>query len=212
MSLIFIHELGHFLTAKYFKWNTDKIYIYPLGGITKFNDSINRPLKEEFIIMLMGPIFQLIYFLILYSLGVDDIIFFNNLLLVFNLLPIYPLDGGKILNIFLSYCFSYRLSYSITIIISFICYFLLLIFLLLYYKSTFFFIILTSLLFKIFDEYFKRKYYFNKFLLERYLSSYRFKRIKYISSVDSMYRDRTHFFLGDRIYTEKEMLKEYFKT
>ena len=66
-------------------------------------------------------------------------------------------------------------------------------------------------MFKILDEYLKRNHYFNKFLLERYLSNYRFKKIKYITSIESMCRDKTHFFLRDRIYTEKEILKKYFK-
>ena len=43
MSLIIVHEFGHLLMAKHYKWNTDKIYIYPLGGITKFDVIINKP-------------------------------------------------------------------------------------------------------------------------------------------------------------------------
>ena len=60
MLLIIIHELGHFLAAKLFNWKVDKIYIYPLGGVTKFNENINKPLIEEFLITIMGPIFQII--------------------------------------------------------------------------------------------------------------------------------------------------------
>ena len=43
LLLIVFHELGHFLMAKVFNWKIDKIYIYPLGGITRFNDKINKP-------------------------------------------------------------------------------------------------------------------------------------------------------------------------
>ena len=64
-SIIFIHELGHFLMAKYFKWNIDKIYFYPYGGYTKFNDYLNRPLYQELLIMLAGPLFQIIYYFII---------------------------------------------------------------------------------------------------------------------------------------------------
>lgn len=211
MSIIIIHELGHLLTAKYYNWKIDKIYIYPLGGITKINDKINRPLKEELIIVLMGPIFQIIYYYFLKILGVEDILIFNLILLTFNLLPIYPLDGGKILNLLFSFCLSYKLSYKITFFISFFSYIVLVFFSLLYLHSFFFIIVIFLLFFKILDEYSKKKFYFNKFLLERYLNNYRFKKIKFIKKIDSMYRDKTHFFRkNNQIVTEKEFLKEYF--
>ena len=39
--LIFVHELGHFETARVFKFEVDKIYLYPTGGISKFTGRIN---------------------------------------------------------------------------------------------------------------------------------------------------------------------------
>lgn len=212
MSIIFVHELGHLAAARYYGWNTDKIYIYPLGGITKFNESINKPLKEELVIVLMGPIFQLVYYVFLLCVGIKDIYLFNFVLLAFNLLPIYPLDGGKILNVFLAYFLPYKFSYSFTLTISCICYFLFLIFLFLFYRSYFLFLVCFSLIFKIVEEYKKRNYYFNKFLLERYLYYYRYKKIKYIKRIDDMYRNKTHFFLfNGLVFTEKDMLKKYFR-
>lgn len=212
MSLIFIHELGHFFAAKYYNWNTDKIYVYPLGGITKFNDSINRSLVEEFVIVLMGPIFQMIYFFILFKLGVKDITLFNFTLLLFNLLPIYPLDGGKLINVFFAFILPCRIGYKVTIFISFLFYFIML-FLFIFFSSSFFFLIVFFfLLFKVIEEASKSNYYFNKFLLERYLEKFYFKRIKYVSSVYSMYRNRIHYFYCNGSWiTEKEMLKRYFK-
>lgn len=211
MALILVHELGHLLAAKYYGWNTDKIYIYPLGGITKFNESINRSLKEEFIIVIMGPVFQLIFFFILTSFGIKDLYLFNFLLLGFNLLPIYPLDGGKILNIILAYFFSYRRSFLATITFSFLVYFLIVIIICSSYKSLFFVIVIFSLLFKIIEEFKKRNYYFNKFLLERYLYKFRFPKIKYIKDIKKMYRNRSHIFILDNTFvTEGEMLKKYF--
>ena len=81
MSLIIVHEFGHLLMAKHYKWNTDKIYIYPLGGITKFDVIINKPLKEELLIMLMGPIFQVVYFYLLtflFPFPFSFFLFFNT--------------------------------------------------------------------------------------------------------------------------------------
>jgi len=62
MLIILVHELGHILTSIYFKWKIDRIMILPFGGITIFNEKINKPLKEELLIALSGPIIQLIVF------------------------------------------------------------------------------------------------------------------------------------------------------
>ena len=101
-TLIIIHELGHFLTAKLMKVEVDKIYIYPLGGITKFNLELNSPQIVELIILIFGPIFQIIAYLLLSNILIDYkelIKMYHYQILFFNLLPIYPLDGGKLLNI-----------------------------------------------------------------------------------------------------------------
>ena len=52
--IIIIHELGHISAAIYYKWNIEKIIILPFGGITIFNEYLNRPIKEELIIALAG--------------------------------------------------------------------------------------------------------------------------------------------------------------
>ncbi len=211
MSIIFVHELGHLSAAKYYKWNVDKIYIYPLGGITKFNDLVNRCLKEELIIVMMGPLFQIGYYFLLISLGCKDLYLFNFILLIFNLLPIYPLDGGKILNILLAFFLPYKKSLTFTFLFSFFTYFLIFVIICFFYKSFFFILVCLSLMLKVIEEYKKRNYYFNKFLLERYLYCYRFKKTKYIRNIKDMYKDYRHLFLNKgRYLTEKEMLKKYF--
>ena len=67
--IIIIHELGHLFMAKYYKWNFDKIVIYPFGGCTKFDEKINRPMKEELLILISGPSIQIILFLIIIVLS-----------------------------------------------------------------------------------------------------------------------------------------------
>ena len=104
-SIIFIHELGHLTMGLIFGWKIDNISFYPYGGVTKFNEDINRPLKEELLILLMGPLTQIIYYLIIINFislrNINIFRYYHYSILIFNLLPIYPLDGGKILNIFL---------------------------------------------------------------------------------------------------------------
>ena len=55
--------------ALYYKWNIEKIIILPFGALTLFHEKINKPLFEEFIILIMGPIFQIVgtYFLCFYN-------------------------------------------------------------------------------------------------------------------------------------------------
>ena len=65
MLLIIVHELGHILVSLYFKWNIEKIIILPFGGLTKFNEIINRPLIEEFLIAISGIIFQTIFYVLI---------------------------------------------------------------------------------------------------------------------------------------------------
>ena len=45
-SIILFHELGHYILAKIYKLNPEKIIIYPFGGITKLNHLINVPIKN----------------------------------------------------------------------------------------------------------------------------------------------------------------------
>ena len=106
---MFIHELGHALTGIILGYKLEKIVFYPLGGITIFNLPINIPLKKELLILIMGPITQIIGYIFLKKYF-SFITIYHYTLLIFNLLPLYPLDGGKILNIICSYHFNYLFS------------------------------------------------------------------------------------------------------
>lgn len=61
--------------------------------------------------------------------------------------------------------------------------------------------------------YLKRQdYLFNKFLLERYLNNYKFKKIKIINNKNNMYKDKRHMLKDKNKYIlEKDYLKERFK-
>ena len=47
-SIIIVHELGHIIGAIIFKWKIDKVILLPFGGITIFQENIDKSLKEEF--------------------------------------------------------------------------------------------------------------------------------------------------------------------
>lgn len=209
--LIFIHEIGHTIGALIYKWKIKKIIILPFGGITIFNELINKSLKEEFVILILGPIFQILFYFILYILNIETplITNYHYSLLLFNMLPIIPLDGSKLLNIILNKITSFKMSHLLTIYISLITIILLMI----KNKNLVLYIIIFFILVKVIKEYKEHKYIFNKFLFERYNYNLKFKKIKYIKGrkINKMKKEYKHIFYDDKYYTEKDILKRYFR-
>lgn len=211
MGLILVHELGHFLTAISLGLETDKIYLYPYGGISVFHTKVNIPRKEEWLVLLMGPLFQIIFYLLV-SLMLNNSYLqntfsnYNLFLLCFNLLPIYPLDGGKILLLLISYFKSYKKSFYFSLSISYIILTLLVIYFSLS-KSLFFVIVLLFLYSKIKKEKQLFPFVFQKFLIERVTYIFSFKKRKIINDVDDMMLDTFHYFkTPDGIIDERKYL------
>lgn len=207
-SIILFHELGHLLFAIIFNWKIEKVILLPFGGITIFNERIDKPLFQEFLIAVGGPLFQIIYFLIFR----DNIVFlkYNVAILLFNLLPIYPLDGSRILNIFFNKIFSFKTSHLLSIVISYGIILIIMVILSLNFNFVFIFITLFLLL-EIFRENSKHNYYFNKFLLERYMYEDLFKNKKIVSRVNKMKKQTKHIFkINNNYYTEKEIIRKLF--
>ena len=69
--IIIIHEFGHIIMALYYDWKIEKVVILPFGGITIFNEILNKKIKEEFMIAIMGPIFQILLFIIVNKITYD---------------------------------------------------------------------------------------------------------------------------------------------
>ncbi|MBQ9011489.1 MAG: hypothetical protein IJ093_02450 [Bacilli bacterium] len=204
--IIIIHEIGHVIFALYYKWNIDKVILLPFGALTLFNEQINRPLFEEFVILVMGPIFQTVFtFLFCFNYSIIE---YSKIILFFNLLHIYPIDGSKILNIILNKFISFKKSHLITLYVSI----LVVLFILAYVKFNLILVFIFSfIIFKILEEFKNHKSLFNKFLLERYLYNFNFKKKKTINSYKNMQRDYKHLFkIGNTYKTENEFLKEMF--
>ena len=131
-------------------------------------------------------------------------------MLIFNLLPILPLDGGKILNLTLSKIISFNLSNKLTIYISLIT---IIIFLQsnTYQKNYSLLLTIGVLLQNIYKFYTNINYIYNRFLLERYLYNFTYKRTKLIKDKNKMYKNRIHLFKKDKkIISEKEYLSNFF--
>ena len=210
MLLIIVHELGHILVAYLFKWNIEKVIILPFGGLTKFNEKINRPLIEEFLVAIAGISFQIIFYLLIKN-NIDYKYFnlINYFIIIFNLIPIYPLDGSKILNVFFNLITSYKNSILLTVIISYI--FIIVFFLMFFKLNRLLSIVIIFLYFETNKLYKQRNELFNKFLLERYLYEFKFRRKKTINNIDKMKKGCKHLFYIDGKYlTESYFLKKMF--
>ena len=203
MFIISFHELGHILSGLYYKWNIKKIVVLPMGGITIFEVFINTKLKEEFIVTIMGPLFQSFLFLI----NNTKFTYYNILLLLFNLIPVIPLDGSKLLNVIFNKFLSFKRSLILSNIVSII-----LIIILLYFKNSLIeLLIVLLLIIKVIDSIKKRNLIFNKFLFERYLYKFKFKKTKTINNINKMRKDYKHLFYIDKTYVlEKEILSRMF--
>lgn len=115
MIMIFaiIHELGHLLAGILMGMKPEKMEITPYGVSIAFKIKVkeyNNKIKKgnlfevkKIIVSLAGPITNFIIILIASNSKLDIIkssliIYTNFLIMIFNLLPIYPLDGGRVLK------------------------------------------------------------------------------------------------------------------
>lgn len=213
-TLIIIHEIGHYIFAKILNIEVNNISIYPLGGITKMNIPLNYPQIKELIILIAGPTFQhLAYLLLKLCLpNYTEIIYmYHYQILIFNLLPIYPLDGGKILNLLFTINIPYKKSLYLSTIISYMVLLLILIKNIKQLKINIL-VMLIFLLYKIIKENKKITSLYEKFILERYLNNYRFKDTKLINNKYDFYRNKSHIIKeNNKYYYEKDYLYRKYK-
>jgi Zn-dependent protease len=106
---VLAHELGHALTARAFGIGTSEILLLPIGGVAKIEQE-PRSGRQEVVIAGAGPLVSLCLagLAALPTLlvgpvgvlhGVGSMLMWSNLMLgLFNLLPAFPLDGGRILR------------------------------------------------------------------------------------------------------------------
>ena len=210
MLLIIVHELGHILVSLIFKWKIDKVIILPFGGLTKYNIKINIPIYQELLVAISGVIVQFIFYLIIKNnISYKYFSLINYFIIIFNLIPIYPLDGSKILNVFFNIMTSYKNSILLTIIVSYI--FIIGITIYFFNINKMIIIVLSFLILEVNKLYKDKDNLFNKFVLERYLGEYKFKKNKIIDNINKMKKDYRHlFYINGKYITEKYYLSKYF--
>jgi Zn-dependent protease len=109
-TIVLFHEMGHFIAMKYFRYKDLSIFFIPLLGAYVSGTKREVSQKESAIILLAGPLPGIILGIILYLLYLDNpflniagISYYSIslsliILNLLNLFPVYPLDGGQLLN------------------------------------------------------------------------------------------------------------------
>ena len=117
---VLLHEFGHALAAKAYGISTADISLLPIGGVARMERMPEKPL-QELVVALAGPLVNVIIALVLsvvlaYSGEIDleqmvnsahpnllvVLLWTNAVMLLFNLVPAFPLDGGRVLRALLA--------------------------------------------------------------------------------------------------------------
>lgn len=159
----------------------------------------------------MGPVTQILFVesIRIFNIYVPTYFYtYHMFILFFNLLPIYPLDGGKLISIVTSFIFSYYLSLKITLYFSYFLYFLITFYLFFTNRNLSIILIILLLGKNLLFELNKCSFMFKKFLLERYLNNYKFKRKRIIKNTKEMKRDYYHYLIvNNELKAEKNFIK-----
>lgn len=125
-ACVVFHELGHALTAARFGIGTQQITLLPIGGVASLESMPENP-KEELLVAVAGPAVNVVIALLLYllapigdfmnqdpaqleetlsAINPGNFLFYlfsaNVMLVLFNVIPAFPMDGGRILRALLS--------------------------------------------------------------------------------------------------------------
>ncbi|MBK9109704.1 MAG: site-2 protease family protein [Saprospiraceae bacterium] len=123
---VVLHEFGHALTAQRYGIKTEDIILLPIGGVARLRNMPEKPI-QELIVAIMGPMVNVVIALLLFiflsiymdinifSLDLLENIHFGNwsgflpllmisniMLVLFNMIPAFPMDGGRVLRALLS--------------------------------------------------------------------------------------------------------------
>ncbi len=213
--ILLLHELGHLIFLKKYKREIKSITFYVFGGVIKHSTNINSNLKEEFFINFGGIFVNLILLFIFQMLNFQMCLLINYGVLLFNIIPIYPLDGAKIIKTIISSIVCFKKTLYITSTISFITCVLLFIFNIMYLHSYYIIFLIIALLNINIRYCFEIKQEYTLFLTNKYIypnNKLKEKKIKRFNNpLNNLYQGRNNIFILDNIkVTEFDILKKHF--
>lgn len=214
LVIVLIHELGHVFFFYMFNYKVDSVVIYPFGGVSKVNKRVHERIYKDVIVSLGGIMFQVLLWFVFYLLyngsfivrsTYDMFVTYNFRIVLFNLIPIIPLDGSKLLFALCTKYLSFKKSYYIMIIVGSVS-------LVLFVLYNFIFklndlIIYIFLIISLYDVVRESKYVINKFYLERVLYDNYYDGIIYKAKIDDMRLNKYYYFEDSNKYiSEKKYL------
>ena len=222
--IIIVHEIGHVITSLMFGWKIKKIDITICGGFITYDEEIDKPFIEEFLISISGFLFQGILYFILSVLMknavIDDKLYFlfekyNLSIFLFNIILIYPLDGSKVSLILFNVFLPYKKSLKLISITSFITLIFTIIYVLLHgIKLEYSYIMIISFIIsKLINLVKDIPYLFNRLLFERYKKPIITNKRNYIKNgllLNFKRQKKNYFLINNKYYDESYILKEKF--
>jgi len=127
--ITFIHELGHVIMALGFKVKVNKIKLSMFGFNADIDNMDYLAIYKQMLIIIMGPLTYFGSVLLIKELYLNEVISLimyykalatNKYILFFNLLPIYPLDGGRLIKVVFDKVFTFKFSKFFLYSVSFI--------------------------------------------------------------------------------------------
>ncbi|SDB96074.1 sporulation factor SpoIVFB. Metallo peptidase. MEROPS family M50B [Pelagirhabdus alkalitolerans] len=231
-SIVLFHEYGHVFMAKHLGWQVQSVTIWLFGGIMKTDDYHNRSSYEQFLVTIAGPLQHVFIYLLLlicsYLRLIEGSLLsfarnYNQLILLFNLVPIWPLDGGKMYHLVLNRWLPFVKAYKLTLVTSFVLISTLMIFTTyMSYFSVNRLILASFLSWQNYLDYKQSPYLFRRFLIGRYqidmthlkkqeLLVHSTTPIKeLVEKFQSAFTHVIHIYDQDQYVTEHDILTVYF--
>lgn len=118
-ACVILHELGHSLTARRYGINVPRIMLLPIGGMAEFERIPRKPAQELLItvaepavnFLLVALLLPLVWHDFFHNGGVEayspagvavQLVYANLIMGIFNLVPVFPMDGGRIFRALLA--------------------------------------------------------------------------------------------------------------
>lgn len=212
LGISFLHELGHLLACCCFKVKLKKMNILPFGFNLEIDKEMNVSILKELIIYLSGPstyfFISLLLSIFYQQQKISEVTFLfaknaNLVINLFNLLPIYPLDGFRVMNCAYQYFFSYRYSLKIATLTS-ISFFVFLIIKTIVQPQ----IVIVLFLFVMQIKFIKEIPHLYKLFLIKKTFYKKHKRYIILKKMD-MYKERNnYYFQGNKILNDVEIAKK----